>query len=345
MKLPFTIPFFTTPIYPYEYNRPMTPFEKAGAISQKTPSPCPPWYQLAVIKMNSTFLECTDKWYAEKGTIAGPLLVLNAAFLVMMFFAPIVVLIQFPGLSAGDRVSATLVALFAVFGCGSVLWIGKYFFQKEFFRYTHYPVRFNRKTRKVYLFRSDGTVMVEDWDKLFFFVGVTGMNHDSQEVLFHRLAEDRETVLDTFALPSHDNKNSPYVFALWEFVRHYMEKGPADLVKNVPFINDVADRKETFWGGFHALQAAYGSYAVLWLIGAPISLWFAVGRWISMRTCKIPVWPDEIEAQCQIEPNDPYIRDRDHLADIDKMEMPEGSHLKQVQERRLGRRRRSYRRL
>jgi hypothetical protein len=342
MKLPFGIPFDTTQVFPYTYNRPMTPFEKSGELSQKKPSLCPPWYQLAVIKMNSTFLECTDKWFDQKGTIAGPALVMIPTMLSMMFSTIVIGFFQWNGTWVGNRVGMVFAALFGFFLGGVLLWVGwKHFFRKEFFRYTHCPVRFNRKTRKVYLYRSDGSVMVEDWDKLFFYVGATGMSLDEQEVLFHRLAEDRETVLDTYALPCRDSRGGPYVLALWEFVRHYMEEGPAELVKNVPFVNDIAERKETFWDGFQTLQASSaGSFLVFALITAPINLWFAAGRWIAMRTCKIPVWPNEIEAQCQIEPNDPYIRDRDNLADIDGMEMPKGSHLERLQTRRLRRRRR-----
>jgi hypothetical protein len=28
-----------------------------------------------------------------------------------------------------------------------------------------------------------------------------------------------------------------------------------------------------------------------------------------MRTSKIPAWPEDIEAACAVDPNDPYIRD------------------------------------
>jgi len=38
-----------------------------------------------------------------------------------------------------------------------------------------------------------------------------------------------------------------------------------------------------------------------------------------MRTCKQPVWPTEIEAECVIEPNDPYLVDAHHL--------PEGGYV------------------
>ena len=32
-----------------------------------------------------------------------------------------------------------------------------------------------------------------------------------------------------------------------------------------------------------------------------------------MRSCKIPEWPAEIEAECVIEPDDPYEVDADRL--------------------------------
>jgi len=333
--------FFTTPIFPYPLNRPLTPFNKENQIFQKKPSPCPPWYELSVIKMNSTFLECPDKWFAEKGTISGPMLIIIVAFLAVMLAFPIILLIQWNGTLVENRIGAIFATLFVIFASSGVLWIGSFFFKKEMFRYTHYPVRFNRKTRKVYRFRDDGTIMVADWDKLFFYKGaVHGISGQISlaEVRCHHLAEDGETVLDTFALPSHSVPNDPFLLAQWEFVRHYMEVGPDDLVKNVPIVQDIADRREGFWAGFQTLQAsAAGSYALLALLNVPFSLFYAVGRWVAMRTCKIPVWPAEIEAECQIEPNDPFIRDRDHLADPDLIEIPEGSHAKLVQQRKARR--------
>jgi hypothetical protein len=45
-----------------------------------------------------------------------------------------------------------------------------------------------------------------------------------------------------------------------------------------------------------------------------MTLFGFIGRVIAMPTCKIPVWPQEIEEECKIEPDDPYIRDAQHLA-------------------------------
>jgi hypothetical protein len=41
-----------------------------------------------------------------------------------------------------------------------------------------------------------------------------------------------------------------------------------------------------------------------------------------MLTCKIPRWPEEIERECQFEPDDPWLRDRDHLATPGKVPEP-----------------------
>jgi hypothetical protein len=325
--------FFTTPICSYPVNRPLNSYEKEHQVSQKERSPCQPWFELSVIKMNSTFLECPDKWFADKGTVTGPAIPLVAAFAGFMLAVPIIILMQWSTSSNEDRLLGVFFTLFVFFSFGGMLWLGTYFFRKETFRYTHYPMRFNRKTRKVYRFRDDGTIMTEHWDKLFFCLGATGMGN--LEVRGYRLAKDRETVLEIFPLQSHAVASEPNLLAQWEFVRHFMEEGPAKLVKNVPVVQDIADRREKFWDGFQRLQASgAGPFALLAIITAPLNLFYAIGRWIAMHTCKIPVWPPEIEAECQFEPNDPYIRDRDHLADPNTVDLPENSAAKRLHERR-----------
>ena len=247
-------------------------------------------------------------------------------YLGMMFFPLIIVSIRWSGYSDENQVLAIILVLFGFFGGGIMLWIGSHFFRKEMFRYTHYPTRFNRKTRKVYRFRDDGTIMVEDWDKLFFHLAAIPelFKYSAQEVRVHRLSEDGETVLDTFALPYSDEAHAPHLLTQWEFVRQYMEEGPEKLVGQVDVVQDIADRRQGFWAGFSRYHASMvGQYMVPGLIIAPLTLFYAVGRWIAMRVCIIPVWPAEVEAECKIEPDDPYIRDRDNLADPATVEAPE----------------------
>ncbi|MDR2207446.1 MAG: ankyrin repeat domain-containing protein [Azoarcus sp.] len=193
---------------------------------------------------------------------------------------------------------------------GTVIFFVKRLLSKELFRFTHYPIRFNRKNRMVYVTRLDGTVMAESWDKLFFTEGVGG---DSRDIRGHRLAEDGITVLETFALPIVTSTKNPYRFAFWEFVRRYMEDGPGKLMTRVEWTIDVSERREGFWQGFkfRYIDAASGIRDFAFIL-FPVILWYAAGRWIAMRTSKIPRWPAEVEAECQTESNDPYVIDEDH---------------------------------
>jgi hypothetical protein len=61
------------------------------------------------------------------------------------------------------------------------------------------------------------------------------------------------------------------------------------------------------------------------LLAAPLVLFFGLGRWLTMLTCTIPVWPEDVEKDCAIEPNDPYLRDHDHLAAQGTVPKPEGA--------------------
>ncbi|MCL2877098.1 MAG: hypothetical protein FWF12_12680, partial [Betaproteobacteria bacterium] len=58
-------------------------------------------------------------------------------------------------------------------------------------------------------------------------------------------------------------------------------------------------------------------------IAFPLALIFSLGRWTAMHTCTIPRWPAEVEAACAVEPNDPYLRDRNHLAAPGTVKKPE----------------------
>lgn len=47
-------------------------------------------------------------------------------------------------------------------GFVSLVAAGIYLFTRDAFTYTHYPIRFNRKNRQVYVFRLNGTVLKAD---------------------------------------------------------------------------------------------------------------------------------------------------------------------------------------
>jgi len=66
-----------------------------------------------------------------------------------------------------------------------------------------------------------------------------------------------------------------------------------------------------------------GAYWFLVPVAFPLALLFSLGRWVAARTCVIPRWPADVEAACAVEPNDPYLRDRNHLAAPGTVKKPE----------------------
>jgi hypothetical protein len=195
----------------------------------------------------------------------------------------------------------------------------KFFLLKECFTYTHFPIRFNRKTRKVHVFRRNGTVMTEDWEKLYF--TLCSCQEGEWEARGHRMAEDGVTVLETFSLPFAEtmdrNRETSITWSFWEFVRRYMEEPdelPA-LADQIEHTVNVADRQENFFSGYARVYSLLGALGVvLFPFWAPLCFVYAIGRWIAMTTSRIPHWPAGIEAECQIEADDPYLRDAKHLA-------------------------------
>ena len=290
-------------------NRPLTEEEINTHLPQKKRSPCPPWYQASVIKMNSTYLECMDLMFSVKGfvTICSLPLILIMSYVLLY--------IVWGAITPHGPKESLEITIFAIIVITIFLCIFMYFLACECFRYTHCPMRFNRRTRKVYWLRIDGTVMTEDWDKLYFTLGKS--SYGSQRVYALRLSEGRRDMLDYLLLPLSAPKSEPMLLSQWEYVRRYMEEPDqlGHLAGQVEQVMDVADRRESFLGGFKRLLLTLsGGFFVMLIIVWPIALAWAIGRWIAMQTCTIPVWPEEVERECKIEPNDPYLRDRDHLA-------------------------------
>ena len=55
----------------FKLNRPLTEQEIADHLPQKQASRSAPFFRAALIKMNSTFLECPDKWFLMRGMLSA----------------------------------------------------------------------------------------------------------------------------------------------------------------------------------------------------------------------------------------------------------------------------------
>ena len=183
-------------------------------------------------------------------------------------------------------------------------------FRKESFAWTHYPIRLNRKTRMMYVFRTNGTVLSVPWDEVFFTLGGAGGSGLIQnwDLRGHVLDKDGNTVKESFTFSMVSNKKED-LYQLWEFIRRYMEEGPQDLYKQVEFCMPVSEKRESYFFGLKRLIVNFKGQPFLQALMMPIFLLYSIGRVFAMWTSRIPKWPQEVENACRIEPGDPYIKD------------------------------------
>jgi len=306
----------------FDVDRRLTPREIEFHLPQNEPSPSPPHYQLSVIKMNSTFLEVVDKYYFWKGGLSFLALLLSIPAIIFIVAIALDIFTNweiYSGVQKEEHLNVLVGLLFVFVLWMAVIW---YFFHKESFTFTHWPIRFNRKNRMVYAFRVRGGIrpnkgiLRESWDKLYFVLTNTKQDSDTWDVRAHILSDDGKRVQETFALSHSDSyrpemKNSP-TFSQWEFIRRYMEEGPEKLIGQVEYTLDIADKRESFVDGYLWLLKHFNGYPIAIVIFAVPMFFFAIGRWVGIHTSRIPKWPDDIEIECAVDPNDPYIRDATH---------------------------------
>ncbi|AOI88100.1 hypothetical protein NUV26_02940 [Burkholderia pseudomultivorans] len=301
----------------YRVNRKLTNEERLNRLDQKVRQDIDPFYNISVIKLNSVYLECVDRWFIYRG---------SATALILIFFVSAVLMLIGPWLltssphlvpTVSDLVWMLTVALIYAPGCSLLMW----FFLKESFSWTHFPIRFNYRNKKVYVFRRDGTVLIADWNNMFFTLGrcERTVGQQNWDIRGHVLDEDGETVRETFALPG-DTMRVDQLKHCWEFVRRYMEEGPASVYRDVYWCHDIAERREKYKAGLRYMFFSLNGQPIGQILLSPVFFVASLGRWFAMRTSKIPVWPAEIEAECAVEPFDPYLRDASRNPDKIPME-------------------------
>ncbi|MFD1804715.1 DUF6708 domain-containing protein [Mixta tenebrionis] len=263
----------------------------------------------AVIHFSSGYMEIVDKWYSVKGFLTGPALgaVVLCCWSVTDFSSTMI---------REYLLGHQREFFFWGFGTGVVIisfllaWLFSLMLRVECFRWTHYPVRFDRKNRRVHVFSTDGDIYSAPWDEIFFTTGCytkTRFKRKHYDIRGHVLAEDRKTVLRTFTLPVSAARREE-LYANWEFVRRYMEEGPEAVAHVLKLMPPVEGRREGIFFGYWylMLSAAYGAplFLVPFLMALYLTAW--PFRLFAMYSCKIPRWSAEVEAQCVIAPDDPW---------------------------------------
>ncbi|MBP0711864.1 DUF6708 domain-containing protein [Burkholderia sola] len=283
----------------YRVNRKLTDEERSNQFRQKMRIDILPFYNISVVKINSTYLEYVDRWFIYRGAMTAVCLI-GVMVPIYSFFIPLILTVgvEFLGLLIFLGVSIPYWML--------MIWL----LLKESFSWTHFPIRFNYKNRMVYVFRRNGTVMEAKWDDIFFTLGRCERMAGWQnwDVRAHVLDMDGETVRETFALPG-DTMLVDQLKHGWEFIRRYMEEGPASVYRDVYWCHDIAKRREKYKVGLRYMFFSLNGQPIGQILLSPVFFVGSLGRWFAMRTSKIPEWPTEIEAACQVDFFDPYLRD------------------------------------
>ncbi|QXA93799.1 Uncharacterised protein [Citrobacter braakii] len=283
--------------FPFKVNRPLTKEEKQSRFVQgkrrKVFGEAAVLDLDTVIRMNSSYLEVVDKFYPTKGYVASFMMAFCVLFIIAITAIAIITF------ASGDGIPFFCFFTLA-FGC-AIYFFGR-FLLKDWFRKTHYPVRFNRKKQLVHVYQVSGGIITLPWKDIYF---TTSKQRISYCIVGHLLSEDKETVLNTFSFGYVGQREELSLY--WEFIRCYMEEDCLEeLAETVLFCPPVEKQKEGYIAGLQRLVQidSRGDWLLL-VLNLPFALVESVARYIAMQTSKIPQWsPDVLEA-CAVEPNDP----------------------------------------
>ncbi|MBS9444520.1 DUF6708 domain-containing protein, partial [Photorhabdus heterorhabditis] len=241
--------------------------------------------------MNSTYMETVDKYYRDKGYVSSLSATLFFCYLGMALFSIGYTIYQY---IKGDHDILLSLLIFLPAAIFILYYSGK-FTLKEWFATTHYPIRFNRKTQMIHVYRFNGTVLSIPWKTVFFTRTIGKGKWPEWSIYGHILADDQETVLDTFNLGLSGLREM--MPGYWEFIRCYMEETCLQEQANIILLcPPIEKQKETFVFGLqYQIQITSRLEWLSEIIQLPITLLTSIARYVGMKTSKIPQWPQEVE--------------------------------------------------
>ncbi len=294
--------------YPrFSKDRPLIAQEEKDHLSPESPQDVIPEDGMGLVHFNSTCMEFVDRGFKIKG-MAATLAFVFCELLVLGGMLGIALMVFESKQELYFPTYAIVLVGVAVFAfLAYLMW--RDLLRYDLFAYTHNPVRFNRKTGKIHVFRDNGPggVLSVSWGdpKLHFHIGHGAQNKALRDLRCHVL-DSNQSVQDTFTV-GHSTDEDLRIREQWELIRRYMAQGPAQVVDD-PLDGVITLSLKPSWkncymwvcfalgqGLFPLRRALFPLYGLLTL-----------SRWLTFKTCKEPVWPADIEAEGAMEPGDPH---------------------------------------
>lgn len=280
----------------------LSPQENASRFSPKVEQDVAPDERASLVHFNSTYVDLIDRRFRLRGMVSTTMVLLGTIGLFLLGFFLLFTLV-IPNLE-GDFWDWVMYAMIAVCVVGAPVLFWHTTLKYEFYTYVWYPARFNRRNRMVYFFTGgkEGAVRVP-WDDAVFYIG-RGTTQDFLRDLRCSIVEDR-VVKRTFAI-GHYFDDEQKIKGIWEFVRRYMENGPEAVV------DSIDDRQMNLsvkpcWRNCYLFVAASLGPAMLGarFVLMPLLLPLVLCRWLVLKSCCMPKWPQWVEDECAIDANDP----------------------------------------
>jgi len=289
-------------IDPFPIDRLLRPDEWTARLNQDRAQDSASDPNLSLISHNSTFIDVVDRTYRVRGMFGTTLTVIGTLIIVAGGGAAMYKGSQSHAMDAG---TITMLMTLASSTLAFVWLLWHLILSKDFFTSTHYPIRFNRKTRMVHFHRGNKAgVVTVPWDEGFFHIGRGMRETFLNDIRCHVM--DGDVVKQTFAI-GHYFDDERVVRALWEFIRRYMEDGPdaTGLPPHRRYIG-LSMRPSLFNCYFIVIASASTSPFIGWAL-MPLLAPLILCRWLVLNTCSVPRWPEEIERASEIAADDPHV--------------------------------------
>ncbi|MBB3261178.1 hypothetical protein F4827_006086 [Paraburkholderia bannensis] len=292
---------------PFAVNRILLPEERKEALRREAQAEVEPGQHMGLIRLNSTYIDWIDRRFRFRGMLNTSIATLGGLFVVGLglFVFGDSILFDWTYSDWLLRVCLSFgVCLFA-FGSSYVLYYTA--LRYDYHTYTHYPIRFNRKTRMVHVFRHNGPdgVLSVPWESVYFHLG-----HGSGMPFLRDIrgeVMEGDTVKDTFAL-GHAMESETPVREMWEFIRRYMDQGP-EAVADSPMAKYIALSVTPTLKNCMLFAVSFTNATTPFkrALLSPFIVLFTLTRWVVFRTSQEPVFPAEVEMTCEVALNDPNV--------------------------------------
>lgn len=291
----------------YRVNRPLSEYERLADVRLLDSTEIDPIDQ-GIIRIDECSIEYVDRhfvyrgWGAMWGSLVAGLALAFAAGILWRLWQ-----IEQNGLrvvSSGDYYAAGYITLLCLGLVAFAYWM---LIGKDIFRYQYYPIRFNRIARTVDVFVGGkrGAISAA-WADVHFFIGrdrPAGPGESSTYDLRGHIMEG-DVIVHTFSVGSDGGSSPGLTLAHWEMIRRYMGSG----MQHLPFppLQIFTSTKPSFRNAFviHVSSAGKG----VMLVALPITLPWALFRYLTMKLCRRPEWPRSMEAQADCRATDHPVR-------------------------------------